>query len=192
MKKSPARTKTQGALENTKGPDARSFLSAGKAPASPVTRCALAYSTLTLSNQASRTSANSSALLNVTARASKANGQRGARRMPKSETPEGAVLIHCFAGCMSGEVVASVGLEMQDLFPPSERLSASPKRLPRLLASGQALEPLADETTLVAVAACNVGHGVQLTQSDTQRLMPAAGRINWLRQYTMGAGHASS
>jgi len=35
-----------------------------------------------------------------------------------TEKPDGAVLMHCFAGCGVSEVAAAVGLEVADLFPP--------------------------------------------------------------------------
>jgi len=34
------------------------------------------------------------------------------------ETPDGKVLIKCFTGCGAADVVAAVGLELSDLFPP--------------------------------------------------------------------------
>lgn len=33
------------------------------------------------------------------------------------ETREGAVLIHCYAGCSAGEIAESAGLQLADLFP---------------------------------------------------------------------------
>lgn len=33
------------------------------------------------------------------------------------ETREGAVLIHCYAGCTVGEIAESAGLQLADLFP---------------------------------------------------------------------------
>ncbi len=37
-----------------------------------------------------------------------------------SETDDGTVLIKCFAGCSTESIVSSLGLEMKDLFPPSD------------------------------------------------------------------------
>jgi hypothetical protein len=34
---------------------------------------------------------------------------------------DGRVLLHCFAGCSVEEVVSSIGLTLNDLFPPSEK-----------------------------------------------------------------------
>jgi len=106
------------------------------------------------------------------------------------ESTDGAVLIHCFAGCTPYEIVACIGLELHELFPPRELAPGTPMRTAQLLTSGQALELLANEAMLVAVAACSVGYGVSLAQGDTDRVLLAAGRINWVRRQTMGVQHA--
>ena len=36
-----------------------------------------------------------------------------------TEGDDGRVLLHCFAGCTTDEVVVAAGVEMKDLFPPS-------------------------------------------------------------------------
>ncbi len=97
------------------------------------------------------------------------------------ETSEGAVLLHCFAGCTVAEIVGAMGLELHDLFPPRDAPPGTPKRTPRLLTASQALDLLTDESLLVAVAAANVGHGVALTTVDKDRVLVAAGKINWMR-----------
>ena len=89
-----------------------------------------------------------------------------------------------------GSVVAALGLDMTDLFPPRQVTGNEPKRTPRLLTAGQALELLDHEAHLVAVAAGNVLHGVVLSQSDINRIAQAAGRIHWLRDESTGGAHA--
>ncbi len=106
------------------------------------------------------------------------------------ETPEGAVLMHCFAGCPVTEVVAALGLQMSDLFPPRQLCGREPKRTTRLLTAGHALELLEREAHLVAVAAANLQRGVKLNQDDLDRIMQAAGRINWIRNESMGVSYA--
>lgn len=100
------------------------------------------------------------------------------------ETPEGSVLLHCFAGCTVAEIVAAMGLELHDLFPPKDKPNGAPKRIAKLLTAGQALELLAQESLFVAVAIGNYFHGVTLTQKDLNRLTTAAGRIGLLREQT--------
>ena len=104
------------------------------------------------------------------------------------ELPDGSVLLFCFAGCGVAAVVAALGLELSDLFPPREKSGREPQRYPRLLTAGQALELLEREALLVAVSAANVLHGVVLNQTDLDRLTQAAGRIAWLRQESSALG----
>ena len=104
--------------------------------------------------------------------------------MSVRETPEGSVLLHCFAGCEVAEIVASLGLELSDLFPPRDKPTSAPKKIANLLTAGQALELLATETLFVAVAIGNFFHGMTLTQVDIDRLTTAAGRIALLRDQT--------
>jgi hypothetical protein len=87
-------------------------------------------------------------------------------------------------------VVAALGLDMSELFPPRQVTGNEPKRTPRLLTAGQALELLDREAHLVAVAAANVLHGVVLSDDDLHRLTQAAGRIGWLRSESTGGAHA--
>lgn len=102
------------------------------------------------------------------------------------ETPDGSVLLHCFAGCGVGEIVGAIGMELHDLFPPRDKPTHAPKKIANLLTTGQALELLASEALFVAVAIGNYFHGVTLTQVDIDRLTTAAGRIALLRDQTKG------
>jgi hypothetical protein len=106
------------------------------------------------------------------------------------ETPEGSVLLHCFAGCAVSEVVAALGMDLSDLFPPQKLSGREPKRTPLLLTAGQALELLDREAHLVTVAAANLLHGVELTQDDLSRISKASGRITWLRNECTGGSYA--
>ncbi|MDP6854131.1 MAG: hypothetical protein QF598_01375 [Arenicellales bacterium] len=40
------------------------------------------------------------------------------------EADSGAALVHCFAGCGAADVLASVGLQLSDLYPPDELIKA--------------------------------------------------------------------
>ena len=100
------------------------------------------------------------------------------------ETPDGAVLLHCFGGCETAEIVASLGLELSDLFPPRDKPTGTPKKIANLLTAGQALELLHTEATLTAIALTNFFKGTAVTASDMARLRQAAGRIALLRDQT--------
>lgn len=55
--------------------------------------------------------------------------------------------------------------------------SDKPSRKPAVLSARDALRVTANEANLVAIAACNVAHGVVLTAKDKDRLLKAAARI---------------
>jgi hypothetical protein len=105
------------------------------------------------------------------------------------QKPDGSILVHCFGGCGPEAVVAALGLQLGDLFPPRERSGHEPKRQPRLLSAGQALALLDEEALLIAVAGANLANGRTLDQHDLDRLLVAAGRVGWLRDES-GGGHA--
>ena len=106
------------------------------------------------------------------------------------ETSEKAVLLHCFAGCTVHDITAALGLNMADLFPPRDSRPGEPRRPPRLLTAGQALELLRQEAMLTVVAASNLSRGINLTDQDRARLLTAVGRIEYLCIESLGASHA--
>ena len=106
------------------------------------------------------------------------------------ETPDGAVLLHCFAGCEVRDVVAAMGLELHELFPPRDVPLGAPKRTARLLTAGQALELLASEALLVFTSAVTLLNGRALTVADKNRLLESVSRINYLRNESLGGGNA--
>jgi hypothetical protein len=53
---------------------------------------------------------------------------------------------------------------------------------PKPLQPGAALSVLAYECTLIAVAAGNIARGVQLTTTDLNRVLQAAGRVNSIKE----------
>jgi hypothetical protein len=105
------------------------------------------------------------------------------------ETTEGGVLLHCFAGCATTDVVSAMGLELSDLFPPRFKSKTAPRRIANLLTAGQAIDLLATETTFVSVALTNQQDGKALTPQDIERLRLATGRINLMKDQ-MGRHHA--
>ena len=93
------------------------------------------------------------------------------------ETDEGVILIKCWSGCGANDVVASVGLEMHDLFPnpPEHRSPLKPyeKWIPR-----DVIKALSDELSVVIVAASATLSGKKLSNADYERLLLATNRID--------------
>jgi hypothetical protein len=100
------------------------------------------------------------------------------------ELPDGRVLLHCFAGCGVDEIVAAVGLEVTELFPPrlSHRQGAAPARRRGLLTDRQALELIDHEARLIWVCGENIISGITLTPADLDRARQAVGRIGFALQ----------
>lgn len=99
------------------------------------------------------------------------------------ELDDRRVLVHCFAGCSVHEVVAAVGLELTDLFPPlTEQHFIKGERRP--FPAADCLRAIAFESSLVLIAAADMLAGQPLTEADRARLTLACSRI----QSAMTAG----
>lgn len=96
----------------------------------------------------------------------------------------GVVMIKCFHGCPVESVVAALGLEVTDLFPPrlpaGGGAPAAARR--RLLTAGQALDLLDSEATLLIVCAADLARGEALDEATRDRLRLGAARIALMRQ----------
>jgi len=97
---------------------------------------------------------------------------------------DGAVLLHCFAGCDVDAVVRALGLSVDDLFPPrNERPGggASPLKRRRPITASQAIDLLHDEALVVWVVASDMAIGKTVSEADHARLTQAVARIDRLR-----------
>lgn len=97
------------------------------------------------------------------------------------ETGDGTVLLRCFAGCGAADVVAAVGLEFSDLFPP--RTSAAGP-LPRHMrpamparAAQERLSAAAHEAAVLAVILSDLDRGEPLTAEIADRFARASSAI---------------
>jgi hypothetical protein len=88
----------------------------------------------------------------------------------------GKVLVHCFGGCEVSAIVGALGMDMTDLFPPSEpKYPPAPKV--KFFAT-DLLRVIRMEARIVAIAAYDMGKGKALPQPDLARLQLACQRIN--------------
>lgn len=86
------------------------------------------------------------------------------------------ILIHCFAGCSTDEVLGAVGMTFDDLYPDHGR-EVKPSRIsPR-----DALEAIAFET-LVVVASAGTMRQRPLNPSEIERLVLSSSRIQAARE----------
>jgi hypothetical protein len=95
-----------------------------------------------------------------------------------TERADGAVLLHCFAGCDPTAVCGAIGLDPADLFPPPD--SHSHQATPQRMSTRQALEILRElesEIMVLWVGCCKVKHGQELAPIELERIGQAAALI---------------
>jgi hypothetical protein len=95
---------------------------------------------------------------------------------------EGRVLVHCFAGCSTHDVLAAVGLSISDLFPERVRDLSPLERDERrcLMREGALVAAICvvdHEAAIVAAAATMIDRGQELSGADRARLACAVRTI---------------
>jgi hypothetical protein len=100
-----------------------------------------------------------------------------------AEGAEGRLLLHAFCGHSPAEVLAACGLCVTDLFIPRDLRSLAPaerqamRETMRISHWRAALPVIAEETSIVLLAANQLGDGLSLTDRDRQRVCAAALRL---------------
>lgn len=97
------------------------------------------------------------------------------------EGREGQALIHCFAGCHVGDVLAAIGLELRDLYATPVRDLSPMQRAERRQAwqhacTLAAARTLAIEGFVIELAALQIEAGEPLQSHDSTRLREARER----------------
>ncbi len=92
------------------------------------------------------------------------------------ELDDGRVLVHCFAGCDTENVLAAVGLTFDALYP--ERALGDHMRSERRpFPAADVLRAIELEAMIVALAASTMAKGEALPESERERLSLAVTRI---------------
>jgi hypothetical protein len=94
------------------------------------------------------------------------------------------LLLHCFGGCETGDVLAALGLAMTNLFekPLDHHFAPSKSRIP----ARDLLEIISEETSIVAVIATDFLEKRAIDETDWQRLAQAAARIGRASNHAHG------
>lgn len=90
-------------------------------------------------------------------------------------TKDGRILIHCFSGCPTNEILDAVGISFDDLFP--DKLKNEYKPIKRAFNPYAVLMSLSNEVLLCTLAAMDLSKGKILNEIDKQRLILAYSRI---------------
>jgi hypothetical protein len=92
------------------------------------------------------------------------------------ELDDGRILIHCFAGCEPLEILKTIGLDWQDLFPDDSRPPPGPP-LHRPFFARDIIECLNDDILFVALIAARLYLCETITAEDKDRLLLCAERL---------------
>lgn len=90
---------------------------------------------------------------------------------------DGRLLLHCFGGCSTEDVLSAVGLTFADLMPERVLDHHKPKER-RPFSAADVLKIIQFETRLVYLCALDLRKGKPLTESENTRLRLAAQRLN--------------
>lgn len=92
-----------------------------------------------------------------------------------TETDDGTVLVHDFAGCNVSEILHAVGLDLRDLFP--ERIDHHIKAQRRPFNAMDALRCIAHEAEIAACVITDIVNGKPISLSDFERVQLASERL---------------
>ena len=92
------------------------------------------------------------------------------------ELDDGRLLIYDFAGDSAAEMLAAVGLTLNDLYPEQVTTHGKPERRPFI--ATDALRCVAFEALVCAAAAAAMATGEPLSSVDRERLLVAAERLS--------------
>ena len=86
------------------------------------------------------------------------------------------LLLHCFSGCETADVLGAIGLTFADIMPNKSTGNFKKDRKP--FYAIDVLGIIKNEATLVYIYASDMAKGLALTNADKDRLLLAASRIN--------------
>ena len=89
---------------------------------------------------------------------------------------DGRLLLHCFCGCETTDILAAIGLDFADIMP--EQSMGNFKKDKKPFYAMDILGIIKFEATLVYIYASDMAKGLTLTGTDKERLLLAASRIN--------------
>lgn len=101
---------------------------------------------------------------------------------------DGTILLHCFAGCSPEDVCASVGIEIMELFPPTDKKEWQGER-PIKFGGGlrfnamDALRCLSGEGSVILFLACDMAEGKVLGPEERDRVLVACSRLTAALNY---------
>lgn len=100
-----------------------------------------------------------------------------------TQTDDGRILLKCFGGCSAAEVVESIGMTLNDLFPDDNQLLKLKAQnfngsVRRHFYATDLMRIIHFEALLTGIAAFDIAEGREVSTEDRKRLKTAFERIN--------------
>ena len=89
---------------------------------------------------------------------------------------DGRLLLHCFGGCETSDVLGAIGLDFADIMP--DKSMGNYKKDKKPFYAMDILSIIKFEATLTYIYASDMAKGLILTSNDKERLLLASSRIN--------------
>lgn len=106
--------------------------------------------------------------------------------MTVRELEDGRVLVHCFAGCSVEEILQSVGMEFDALFPDDRPKADHSPSMRRPFPAADVLAALANELGVIAIIVGDVEEKREVSAADMTRLRLARQRVETGMQQALG------
>ena len=100
---------------------------------------------------------------------------------------DGRVLIHCFAGCETEDVLSAIGMTFSDVMPERIGQDHSYKPIRNRISPRDALAALDHESLVVAIIGADILTHKKVDESTWSRLAQSVARINETRAMTAPA-----
>lgn len=104
------------------------------------------------------------------------------------ECGDGRVLLHCFAGCETEDVLSSIGLAFSDVMP-EQALEHRVRRVRWEMPAKEGLQSLDHEALVVAVISNDILESRSVDEPTWSRLAQAVARIGKVRDACIPARH---
>jgi len=103
------------------------------------------------------------------------------------ENEDGRILLHCFAGCETANVLGAIGMDMTDLFPPDSKrqeypVTGKPAMKPAFFAS-DLMRIIHFEALVVQIVAFDIANGKSPNEETRERMLTAYQRIDEAVRY---------
>ena len=93
---------------------------------------------------------------------------------------DGKLMLKCFAGCETIDVLGAIGLDWDDVMPPKKKLERiqTVKTMNHKIYATDAIEIIRKEAQIIVMAAIDITKGVKINEPELERIKTAMTRIN--------------